>query len=270
MYYDDAEVLAALMGYEEPEDDSEEEYDWKEEHKKYIEQRLSAFEVMKSLYEAENPTDVLKSLNAEKYLALLQDQEKLESVFKKAKKDSKIAKDSPDVAKAAEDDKPQIASEVKDKEVSTSVVNKSSKETKMTDKTQEVAAAEQVEMVEKAKVVDLQKALEAQQVELQKALETIKQFEAEKKAAIEKARLDQMKAAVKDEARAEVLFKAAKDASDADFEAVIKALSEMQVAVEKSDLFVEKGASAEDTKKDETESPVAKLLKAKYAAAAKK
>jgi hypothetical protein len=68
---------------------------------------------------------------------------------------------------------------------------------------------------------------------------------------------------VKDEAKAEVLFKAVKDSADEDFQAVVKALAELTVAVEKSDLFVEKGVSVEAEQPVEKESAVAKLIKAK-------
>lgn len=255
MYYEDAEVLARLMGYVEPEDDSEDEMDWDE---KYIQERLSSFTVLKSLHEAEDIHEILKGLNGEQYLALLQDQELVEKVLEK--NSPEVASDTQAVNKAAEDDKPQIASEVKKEEVSTSVVNKH-KEPKMTEKTQEV------EMVEKAAFESLQKALEEQKVELQKALETIQAFEAEKKVAIEKARQEQVLAAVKDSAKADVLFKAVKDADDAVFAEVVKALGEMTQAIEKSTLFQEQGASTSVQEPAVQESAVAKLIKSQLKAA---
>jgi len=172
------------------------------------------------------------------------------------KKTAKVKKESKLSASYAEADDTSPASEVNDKEVSASINKENLEKSKMDEN--------QKEMVEKATLDLLQKSFDEQKEALEKALETLAQFEAEKKAAIEKARKDQVVAAVKDAAKAEVLFKAVKDASDEDFQAVVKTLTEMQESVEKSALFEEQGASAQEEPVIQ-ESAVAKLLKAKQA-----
>lgn len=259
LYYEDAELLARMMGYVKPEEEKEEPEDW---YETYIQSKLESFEILKQANEAQDLSSVFANLEEDEYLAVLKDQERLEKAFKKIDRETKQQKESTKVVKTTAEGKPQIAGEVK-VEVSTSVeVNK----TKETDMTKEVKVVEQevsVEMVEKAQFDSIQKALEDQKVALQKAMETIAQFEAEKKAQIEKARKQEVVAAVKDEAKAEVLFKAVKDASDEDFKAVVKALADLAAAVEKSDLFLEKGATVEE-KTVVNESPVERLLKAKF------
>lgn len=134
--------------------------------------------------------------------------------------------------------------------------------------TKEVKAEPQVasvEMVEKSALESIQKQMEDQKVELQKALDLVKAFEAEKKEAVRKARFEQVKGAVKDEAKAEVLFKAAGLVEDeSEFQAVVKALSELQALADKSDLFVEKGVQIE-TEEAPKESAVARVLKSRLA-----
>ena len=140
--------------------------------------------------------------------------------------------------------------------VSTSVNKEELEKTKMEDEVK-------VETVEKAQFELVQKALDEQKVQLQKAMETIAQFEAEKKEAINKAKSEKVKAIVKDESKVEAIAKAALSLeSEDDFTAFLAAIEAMMTTVEKSEMFVEKGASTQE----ETvvkESAVAKLLKAK-------
>jgi len=101
---------------------------------------------------------------------------------------------------------------------------------------------------------------------LLKAKELLDALQKEKQEAIEKAKFQQVKDAVKDEAKAEVLFKAAKLLQDdSEFQAVVKALQEMTQLIEKSELFTETGVSVEgEGTQGKPESKVAQLLKAKY------
>ena len=289
MMEDQAEVLARALGYrtvqmdkaelemqdqaledqenmidpEKPEEPEGQEYeDW-------IMSQLEAFEIMKSLQDAENQIETLMQLDEDEYLGLMRDQALIEKAFRKitraekalAKKESSdqesLMKSTP-VASAAEEDT-SIASEVK-VEVSTSEISKSNKETNM----QEVQKEEQTaEMVEKAQLESILKANEEMKVELQKAQELINQFQAEKKEAILKSRKAELDAAVKNQERSEVIFKAIKECSDEDFQAVVKTLAEIQEVVEKSALFEEMGATVQDEAPAVQESAVAKLLKAK-------
>lgn len=66
MWSSDAEVLTKLLGFEteheaymkerETEESSEDDYDWDEEHEKWISERMSQFTLMKSLHENPNQT----------------------------------------------------------------------------------------------------------------------------------------------------------------------------------------------------------------------
>lgn len=244
MYGDEAEILARMMGYEKPESDDAEEVQTYED---YIQSKMEAFEILKSAHESENLAAVLSELDEEQYLAMLKDQELIEKAFENESK----------LSASAEADDTSPASEVKEEEVSASI-NKENLEKSTMDENQK-------EMVEKATLDLLQKSFDEQKVALEKALETLAVYEAEKKAAIEKARKDQLVAAVKDEAKAETLFKAVKDVADEEFQAVVKTLTEMQESVEKSALFQEQGSSAQEETEVIQESAVAKLLKAKQA-----
>ena len=83
---------------------------------------------------------------------------------------------------------------------------------------------------------------------------------------IRKARFDKLLAAVKDEAKAESLFKALSLLeSDAEFDASVEVLAGMQAIVEKSEMFKETGATVDVEDTPVAESQVSKVLKAKYA-----
>ena len=247
LWGEDAKVLATMMGYVEPAETQEmENEEAQAEVQDWIKSRMEAFEILKAAHDSDNLAAVLSELDEEQYLAMLKDQELIEKAFENESKSSASAE--------ADDTSP--ASEVNKEEVSASI-NKENLEKSTMDENQK-------EMVEKATLDLLQKSFDEQKVALEKALETLAQFEAEKKAAIEKARKDEIVAAVKDADKAEVLFKAVKDVSDEDFQAVVKTLTEMQEAVEKSALFQEQGASSQEEPVIQ-ESAVAKLLKAKQA-----
>ncbi len=249
LWSEDAKILAYMMGYVEPAETAEmEKMEAEEEYQDWIKSRMEAFEILKSAHDSDNMAAVLSELDEEQYLAMLKDQELIEKAFENESK----------LSASAEADDTSPASEVKEEEVSASI-NKENLEKSTMDENQK-------EMVEKATLDLLQKSFDEQKVALEKALETLAVYEAEKKAAIEKARKDQLVAAVKDEAKAETLFKAVKDVADEEFQAVVKTLTEMQESVEKSALFQEQGSSAQEETEVIQESAVAKLLKAKQSA----
>lgn len=129
----------------------------------------------------------------------------------------------------------------------------------------EKSALEAIQKAAKEEKEALEKAVLEQKEALQKALETIEKFETERKEAIQKARFASVKEAVKDEAKAEVLFKAVNLIEDEEvFGQVVDVLKQMTVAVENTELFKEQGASVEGEGSDEKEeSAVAKILKSK-------
>lgn len=246
LYGSDAQVLARMMGYVKPEeesDDEEESYeDW---YEKRIEERLASFTILKSMKDS-SLGDVITKLDEDQYLQLLKDQQSLEKAF------SDIEKNLADKAKEG-----STEAVVKAKESDETKVEPSETLIKGKDK------MEEMELLQKSladTTVELNKAKE----EIAKANEALAAFRAEKQAALLKARKEKLSAAVKDEAKTEILFKALSGLEDeAEFEAVVKTLGELTAVVEGSDLFVEKGAQVEGDVKPE-ESPVAKIIKAKH------
>lgn len=225
MYYEDAELLARMMGYVEPEKEEEEDYDdW---YENYIEEKLQSFTIIKALHEAKNLPDALSKLTEQDYLNVLQDQAMVEKALKK------------ELDKETEVSKADTSTDVENTkvEVSTSKVTKKNKGKQMTQET---------EMVEKAKFVEIQKQFEDQKIALEKAMEQLGKIEQEKKEAIVKSKTDAVKAVVKDEKQAAVVVKAALALEDqADFDALVEVFKSMNALIEKSALFQEQGVSAE-------------------------
>lgn len=74
LYWDDAEVLSAVMGYGRTEYPDTNEKD-------YIDSRVESINIMKSVYKAQNVEKALAALTPEQHLALMADQEMLEKAF---------------------------------------------------------------------------------------------------------------------------------------------------------------------------------------------
>ena len=243
MYYEDAEVLARMMGYVEPEKEEEDYDDW---YENYIEEKLQSFTIIKALHEAKNLPDALSKLTEQDYLDVLQDQAMVEKALKK-----ELDKES----KGSEADNSTDVENTK-VEVSTSKVTKKNKEKQMTQAT---------EQVEKSQLVEVQKALEGKEVELQKALSKLAEIEEAQKQAIVKSKTDAVKAVVKDEKQAAVVVKAALALEDqADFDALIAVFKSMNDLLEKSGLFQEQGVSAEAGEDKPGETKLMKALKARH------
>ena len=253
VYGEQADVLAYMMGYVEPaETQAMEKDEAEEDYQDWIKSKMEAFEILKSAHDSENLADVLSALDETEYLAMLNDQVTIE----KALIDIETAKKESEPTANAEGNDTSPACEVTTQEVSASVTKQELEKAKMEDKVK-------VETVEKAQFELVQKALDEQKVQLQKALDTIAQFEAEKKEAINKAKTEQIKAIVKDESKVEAIAKAALSLeSEDDFNAFVTAMQAVMQAVETSEMFVEKGASTQEEPAVK-ESAVAKLLKAK-------
>lgn len=252
VYYEDAEVLARMMGYEKPEMTEEVKT---QDYEDYIQSKLEAFEILKSANDAESLSEVLSELDETEYLAMLNDQERIEKALVDIEK---ATKESAPAASADGNDTSTNAGVENIEGVSTSVNKEELEKSKMEDEVK-------VETVEKAQFELVQKALDEQKVQLQKALETIAAFEAEKKEAINKAKTEKVKAIVKDESKVEAIAKAALSLeSEDDFTAFLAAMQAMMTTVETSEMFVEKGASTQEETVVQ-ESAVAKLLKAKQA-----
>jgi hypothetical protein len=153
-----------------------------------------------------------------------------------------IEQDNPtDSVEKSTEEVTSVASEVINEEAKSSVVTKHKEKKSMTEEVHVVER--EVELVEKSALDSIQKAFAEQTEQLNKALKHLEQLEAEKKEAIAKSRKEQLVKACGD--KAEVIFKACGEATDEIFEGVVKALSDMQSVIEKSDLFKEQGASVE-------------------------
>lgn len=256
LYYEDAEVLARLMGYVPEEKEISEEYSYED----YIQERLDGFEILKSLYESQDIEKMLAELDETQYLSLLTDQEKIEKSMKEYDKKSKTG-----AGKKARVKDASTASEEK-KEAPASGNQPIVKETKAMPQTQTMEAEVTVEMVQKSEFEALKKSLEEVQAVLKQAQEEAAVLKAEKAEAIRKARFDKLKTAVKEEDKANVLFKALSLVESAEeFDACVEVLSKMTLAVEKSAMFEEKGAAAEPTAEPAKESLIVKQLRAQGA-----
>ena len=280
VYYEDAKVLAAMLGYEEPEMQVDEVEDyWKD----YVESRLQSFEILKSAAEAENLTEVMAGLSEDQYLAVLQDQEQIEKAlasYDKKKKEDTGAKsrkprvktvrsfsepntmvvksESPEVAIATEVETPNASGE---EGVLNPVVKLKTKEKLMTQDVKIVEQVVETEMIEKSAFEAIQKQAQEQAELLKSALAELEVFKAEKAALIAKNRKQSLVEAVKVEDQAEALFKAVGDLADEKFDAVVAVVKQLNAQVEKSDLFIEKGAAVETQPEQEKESAVARILK---------
>jgi len=224
LYYEDAEVLARMLGYVKPEEEEEEDSDdW---YENYIEEKLQSFTIIKSLHEAKNLPDALSKLTEQDYLDVLQDQALVEKALKT------------ELDKEGQPSKADTSTKVESKvEASASKQVKKNKGKQMT---------QEAEMVEKSALTAVEKALEDQKIALEKALAQVKQYEEEKKEAIVKSKTDAVKAVVKDEKQAAVVVKAALALEDqADFDALVEVFKSMNALIEKSALFQEQGVSAE-------------------------
>lgn len=252
LYYDDAEVLATALGFT-TEAAEKEQYDYAEDYRKYIDERVGSIAVMKALNEPNTFADTLANLSGEDYIRYLQDQEQLEKAFNQIEKSNK--KESDNEVIASESDTQHGNEEVTknsrvEKKVEPSGSDDKNKGKRMTQEVDkeliEKAAAMQAELVE------LQKAKAAAEAEKAEMEALVKSLQAEKQEAITKARTDKVKAAVKTDEDTAVFMKAASALADADFEALVKSLEKMQAVADQSDLFKSLGADG-DAKQPDTE-----------------
>lgn len=227
MWYDEAEILATMLGMEDDEEESS--------YQDYVERQVSSFQILKSAYESENKVDFLSNLSEQDYLSVLETQEKIE----------KALAASPTIEPS--EDKSKVQGVGKQPESKT--VNKQNKQKAVKAVPKEdnnmSGAPETIEKAQyDAKEVELQKALE----EIQKAKQEIEAFKAKEKQAIEKAREAEIKEAVADEVEATKLFKAVKDLEDEAFKDVVGVVKALSAKLDDSDMFHEKGSKEEGVK----------------------
>lgn len=271
----DAKALAYLMGW--TEDLSEEAMEPQMDFDKWVASNMESFEIVKSLKEADvkDYPEILSKLDEWQYLTLLQEQEKFEQGLRKQKSNPAASATAFDASTST------VQHEVnKGKGVNPVVKPKAKKETLMANKENEkqetkaefTVVEKQVEMIEKSQfeailkqMQDMKAQAEQQQVELQKAKEQVEKFEQEKKDLISKQRLADIEAAVNNKEHAAVLHKALKQAEQAEFAEVVKALAAISLQTAQSDLFVEKSAAVQD-KQSAEDDHLTRLLKSKFQA----
>ena len=244
MYYEDAEVLATLLGFEkEDEEDSSEEYDYEREYKKYIDKRVAAITIMKSVYSKQDVKKALSGLSYKDSLAVLEAQELLEKAM------SSVNSEGDNVSvKKAEMDSPSKThtEEIMEKEM--------------------IQKALHEELVTKAvtEAVEVVKSEMAAQAEILKAAqEELAVFKAKELEAIVKARKEAL-AGVLTEDAVEDMFKATEILSQEAFETVVKSLAVKAAQLEESELFKETGVPGQSEQDPVKMDGTAAILKAKY------
>lgn len=279
MYYEDAEVLARVLGFE----DEEKEEPETSSYEDYIQSRVQSFEILKAVAEAGNFAEQLSKLNEDEYLILLKDQETIEKSLIKADKQKaeleakakaeklkpkvkavKSVKESPAVTTVTQADvnASTVQHEVKEGKGNSPVVKLKSKEKLMPD----VKVVEQVvetEMIEKSQFDAIQKQAADTQELLKSAMQELEMFKAEKQAMVVKARKQSVLDVVKDQGKADSLYGAIAGLADAEFDSVVSIVKSLSEQVEKSALFQEQGATVESTEQIQ-ESAVARILKAQF------
>lgn len=246
MWETDAEVLAALLGYVEPVDETDDatpEDTWEQ----YLIDQIQSFTIFKAANEAATPELVLSNLSQEQFLQMRQDQAMIEKAMS-TKPRTKVKPKAKDKAGKKMLD-PTTEQTLPDAPAAGVGVAK---------------AAADVSAVDTAKELEsIQKAFEDTRILLEKATAEIAAFKAEKLEALIKAKSDKVLDVVKDGTHAEILVKAALALDDTDFDKYVSALTAVYKQVETSSLFKEEGISTGETEIQKM-SGVAAILKAQY------
>lgn len=256
MYYEDAEVLAKVLGYVEPEKENSDNY-WTD----YVDNKVNSIRIMKQLHKAEKFDIELAKTTPADYLAVLQDQQMLEKAFKESSISTEVQKAL--LAGQAKEGLTEAVTKVKESGKSKVKPSNVKMEKSMTNEVVDAPVVPQVEMVEKSVLSSIEKALEDNKVELQKALDELNAFKEEKKQAVIKSKTKQVVDIVKDEKVNSILVKAALSLeSEDDFSAFIAAINAMQDAVVNAPMFVEQGVNTQ--KQEVQKSAIDALIDKKY------
>ena len=240
MYYDDAEVLAKLLGMEKEEEPSD-MYDYQGAHRAYINERVEGISIMKSVYAKQDIKKALSDLSYKDSLAVLEAQELLEKAM------SSVHSEGDNVStKKAEMDSPSTTNpeDIMEK------IEKALHEELVTK-----AVAEAVEVV-KAQMAAQEEILKAAQAEL----EVFKAAQAE---AVVKARKEALAGVLATDA-VEEMFKATEVLDQSAFEMIVKSLAAKAAQLEESELFKETGVPGQSEQDPVKMDGTAAILKAKY------
>lgn len=245
LWYEDAVVLAKIMGMD-TEEEPEEVSDWWSD---WIEERVDAVTIMKSVILDKSNEEVNKSiasLKPEELLSILEIQKEFEQNLS--------SKEGVTVSKGTTS--PSVENNNKGKQMSEF----------MTKAAHEDAVQKAVDAAVAKAVQEKEQELVSKQAELDSAQETLKALETEKKESVEKARKETLKQAGVADEELEDLFKSMEALSAEAFDKIVKAMAKEKKLVEESDLFKEQGVSgaAETVEQDGVEA-LTKSLQQKYA-----
>jgi hypothetical protein len=248
IWYEDAVVLAKIMGLDTEPDPVESDGDW---YENYINERVSAVTLMKSLVMDKTEAEINKSiasLTPDEFLSILEVQKQFESNLSSV--------EGVNMAKAAN---------------TPSTEDNNNKVNQMSDFVTKAVHDEAVtkaveEAIAKAKA-EQEQALIAKQAELEAALEIVKAAQEKEKADIEKGRKAALKEAGVADEKLEELHKSMQALDDAAFAMVVKAMEVKEKALAESDLMKEVGVSGQGAEPEEVDGVVAltKSLEQKYA-----
>lgn len=230
VYYEDAEILARILGY----DTDMNEDEMVDSYEEYIQSKIDSVEVMKNLFKAEDMTKALSEVTEDQFETLLKDQKMIEELMSSEEfQKSKEGVSNQNVEKTKED------------------------VTTMSESNQEMVQKSEVESM-------IEKAVGELKTQLEKANETIEAYKAREKEAVAEARKAALKDAVKDEAKAESLYKSLAEVSDEAFDETVSTLKSLTEASDASEMFTEKGVDAEQEEPAAKASATAAYLAKKY------
>jgi Mor family transcriptional regulator len=233
LYWDDAEVLSAVMGYGRTEYPDASEKD-------YIDSRVESISIMKAVYKAQDVEKALAALTPEQHLALMADQEMLEKAFA---------------------DLPEQPT--KQEETQMETILKAAHE-------EAVTAAVAVEKAAGAvALAEIVKAMGAQEEVLKAAQAQVEAFVAAEAARVQEVRKSALAAVLPSE-QVESVLKALEAVADEAFQAVVAGYAVQKAAVDNSDMMSETGVAGAGEVDTQVRDLTAEILKAKYAPKAAK
>lgn len=208
LYYEDAEILARILGYETENDSDVETYE------DYIQSKVDSVEIMKSLFKAEDMTKALSEVTEEQFETLLKDQKMIENLMSSEVMKSQEGVSKQNVEKTKED------------------VTEMSEENK--------------DMIQKSELESLiEKAVAPLKADLDKANKTIETYKAKEAERVAETRKAALKDAVKDEEKAAELYKSFETLSDEAFETTVATLKALTASADSGEMFTEKGVDTE-------------------------
>lgn len=227
LYYEDAEILARILGY----DTEMSEEEMPDTYEDYIQSKVDSVEVMKTLFKAEDMTKALSEVTEEQFEKLLKDQQLIEKAMSSEATQGGVSKQN--VEKTKED------------------VTEMSEENK--------------DMIQKSEVESMiEKALAPMKEKLEKANETIAAYKEKEAEAVAEARKAALKDAVKDEEKAAELFKSFEGMTDEAFETTVATLKALTASADAGELFTEKGVDTEVEEPAAKSSATRKFLEKEY------